>query len=311
MNSSGIRLPEPLQPACRSWRLGGLQLSLGWHDRGGPPQRGALLLVPLGHSLSLRQGNLERLLRPPLDLLYLPAAAQGVQTSSFQGWCVQLDDGRLVRLAGELCQQRLTPARLRRRLQACRALQPRHTPLRELLAGLGQMLQVCEETSQVTQDQLALVGFDQLIERLLVLLLCGDLVREAHRDDGGAPSGKARIVEELLGWIQANLHRPLQLRDLVAQSGYSQRSLRNIFQQRFGCSPVQWMRSQRLAAARARLQDPAPTDTVSSVAAACGYRHLSQFSRDFQLAHGLRPSELLREARRGWTAAERDGGAAP
>ena len=109
---------------------------------------------------------------------------------------------------------------------------------------------------------------------------------------------KARILDDLVAWIQAQLHQPIQLQDLVQQSGYSQRSLRNAFHERFGCGPVQWIRSQRLSAARARLLDPNPRDTVSQVAGDCGYQHLSQFSRDFQLAYGIRPSELLREGRR-------------
>ncbi|MFZ9952268.1 MAG: helix-turn-helix domain-containing protein [Vulcanococcus sp.] len=39
---------------------------------------------------------------------------------------------------------------------------------------------------------------------------------------------------------------------------YSERSLRNAFHERFGCGPVHWIRSQRLAAARQRLLRTAP-----------------------------------------------------
>ena len=106
------------------------------------------------------------------------------------------------------------------------------------------------------------------------------------------------ILDELVAWIQANLHRPIQLRDLVEQSGYSQRSLRNFFQERFGCGPIHWIRSRRLDAARARLLNPEPQDSVSSIAACFGYAHLSQFSRDFQTAFQARPSDLLREGHR-------------
>ena len=41
--------------------------------------------------------------------------------------------------------------------------------------------------------------------------------------------GKARIIDDLITWIRANLDHPIQLQDLEARSGYSQRSLRNAF----------------------------------------------------------------------------------
>ena len=110
---------------------------------------------------------------------------------------------------------------------------------------------------------------------------------------------RQRIFADLLAWIGDHLHQPLQLRDLVAQSGYSERSLRNFFQERFGCGPIQWIRGQRLERARERLLQPQARDSVSSIAAGLGYGHLSQFSRDFQAAYRVRPSELLRESRRG------------
>ena len=150
----------------------------------------------------------------------------------------------------------------------------------------------------MSQRHLALTGLDQVIQRTVLLLLCGDLILQARRDDEAPVGSKARIIDDLITWIRANLDHPIQLQDLEARSGYSQRSLRNAFHERFGCGPVHWIRSQRLEAARVRLLDPGPGDSVSQVAAACGYRHLSQFSRDFQLAFGVRPSALMRESRR-------------
>ena len=73
--ASGVRQP----PAC--WTIGEVGLSLGWHGRGQESRAGVELLIPVGQSLSLRQGNLERILRPPLDLLFLPSGHHAVQTS--------------------------------------------------------------------------------------------------------------------------------------------------------------------------------------------------------------------------------------
>ena len=135
-------------------------------------------------------------------------------------------------------------------------------------------------------------------QRLLVLLLCGDLLRDAQGAEQGEQGSRQRIFADLLSWIGDHLHQPLQLRDLVTQSGYSERSLRNFFQERFGCGPIQWIRGQRLERAREQLLHPEAQDSVSSIAACFGYGHLSQFSRDFQATYRVRPSELLRESRR-------------
>lgn len=290
--SHGMR-PEP-----QSWSIGDLDLSLGWQARGGTPRHGVELLIPQGQSLSLRQGNLERILRPPLDLLYLPAGGHPVQTSPFHGWRLTMDPERLCRLAADLSGHRLSPGRCRRRLQHPRPLQPQRPSDRELATGLHDLLRFCETTPLASQRQLALTGLDRVIQRTVLLLLCGDLILQARRDDEAPLGSKARIIDDLITWIQAHLDQPMQLQDLEARSGYSQRSLRNAFHERFDCGPVHWIRSQRLEAARLRLAEPQPGDTVSQVAAACGYRHLSQFSRDFQLAYGIRPSALLRDSRR-------------
>jgi AraC-like DNA-binding protein len=60
---------------------------------------------------------------------------------------------------------------------------------------------------------------------------------------------------------------------------------------------MQWVRQLRMTKAHDRLTNPGPGDTVKAVAAACGYRSLSQFGLDFQRAHGCRPSEVLRSGR--------------
>jgi AraC-like DNA-binding protein len=247
----------------------------------------------------VQQRNLERILRPRQDLLYLPAGEGGPHLSSFQGWRVTMELERLVQLAAQMAEHRLSPGRFRRSLASWRALQLRHSPERELGAGLLQLLQLSESQTLRQQQHLELVGLDRSIQRMVVLLLCGDLILVARQQSAAEPGSKARIFDELLAWIEANLHHPLQLQDLVNQSGYSQRSLRNFFQERCGCGPVQWIRRQRLQAARQRLLNPESQDTVSSIAAQFGYSYLSQFSRDFQAAYQLRPSDVLREGQRG------------
>ena len=116
---------------------------------------------------------------------------------------------------------------------------------------------------------------------------------------GGSGGGnRESILDDLVSWIRANSHRPLHLAELEQHSGYSERSLRNAFQERFGCPPKQWIRRTRMESARRRLLDPSPGDSVSSIAQDHGYQHVSQFSRDFRCVFGQRPSLVMRQARR-------------
>lgn len=290
------RATVPVAPLC--WTLGSLRISQGDLGRCTAPHHGAALLIPTTRPLTLHHTNLQRILRPSLDLLYLPSEAQGLQTSSLHGWRLELDPERLGQLAAELADHRLSPARFRRRLQTALPLQPKQSPQRELGDALLQLLQLSSWEPLHQERHLERVGLDRAIQRLIVLLLCGDLIQTARHRQEPHRGSKNQIFDQLLDWIDATLHRPIQLSDLVEQSGYSQRSLRNFFQERFGCGPIHWIRSRRLQGARARLLSPEAGDTVSAIAANFGYPHLSQFSRDFQKAYNIRPSDLLREGLR-------------
>jgi transcriptional regulator GlxA family with amidase domain len=50
----------------------------------------------------------------------------------------------------------------------------------------------------------------------------------------------ASKMDALIDDIRANLHRPLRLRDLEAQTFYSRRWLNEAFRRRFDRTPMQW-----------------------------------------------------------------------
>ena len=238
---SGLSLPpapRPLAPS-QTWRLGELTISCGAQAPEQPASDAADLLIPVNQPLIVQQENLQHILRPPLGLYYWPSCATPLACSSYEGWRLSVPLAALERRGIELCQQQLRPARWRPRLRQALALSPRPGAEGDLAGLLLQLLPLCRNPGLSHGRLLDPLGLDRAIEGLLVVLLCGDLLRDDPDGEQAAQGSRHRIFTDLLVWIEAHLSQPLQLRDLVAESGYSERSLRNFFQERFGCGPVQ------------------------------------------------------------------------
>jgi|694.fasta_scaffold01073_46 AraC-like DNA-binding protein len=171
-----------------------------------------------------------------------------------------------------------------------------------ILSSLQRLMISLQEVTQLGED-LSVAVLQQPLHGLLALLLVPEI------DNGG--DGDDPRVDPLLRYIKEHLDRPLTLQLLEERSHYSRRTLHNVFKQRFDCSPMQWIRQQRMALAFARLSAPHDGDSVQAVAMACGYRSLSQFSLDVQRFHGQKPSELLRLARAAGLTAQPPAAAEP
>lgn len=146
----------------------------------------------------------------------------------------------------------------------------------------------------------AALALDDQIHRLVALFfLCfsGSLERVQQHWSNRRTRWTPR-VDDLIDYIRANAHRPLTLTDLEEQSNYSARHLQTLFRDRFDCSPMQFVRRQRLTLAMQKLQSAGPGDTVTCIARDCGYRHLPNFSNDFRCEFGINPSQVLRGAGR-------------
>ncbi|MEB3271515.1 MAG: helix-turn-helix transcriptional regulator [Synechococcus sp.] len=143
------------------------------------------------------------------------------------------------------------------------------------------------------------LGLDEQIYRLVALSLLqrkGCFARMERRWVA-APARWSAAMDQLLEFIHAHAHLGLTLTDLEEQSHYSARRLQQLFQDRFGCTPMQYVRRQRLGVALQKLQTAAPGDSVTRIARDCGYRSSSRFSADFRQQYGRAPAILLRAAR--------------
>ncbi len=95
-------------------------------------------------------------------------------------------------------------------------------------------------------------------------------------------------------FIAAHADQHISLSTLAETTGVSGRALQAAFRKRHGCSPMQFMRSQRLLLARQRLLARPPGATVTEIALACGFVHLGRFSVQYRAVFGEAPSQTLR-----------------
>jgi AraC-like DNA-binding protein len=106
-----------------------------------------------------------------------------------------------------------------------------------------------------------------------------------------------RPFDEILQWIRAHLHTPITATELSRRRACSLRNLPYLFQRRFGSSPMQWLKRQRLEAVHRDLQRAQPGETVAVIARRHGFGQLSAFSASFHRPYGIPPSLLLRRSR--------------
>ena len=109
-----------------------------------------------------------------------------------------------------------------------------------------------------------------------------------------APS-TVRTVEE---FIEANWEKPIDIEAMSAVAKVSARSLFRQFQKDRGYSPADFAKRIRLDHARAMLEQSGGEASVTQIALKCGFQNPGHFARDFRLAFGELPSEVLRKSAR-------------
>jgi AraC-like DNA-binding protein len=168
-----------------------------------------------------------------------------------------------------------------------------------LVGSMQSLLSLYVRMHSVDPRLVALLQLDQLFERLLATLL----VAAASGLEGlnlaeplSTTVSQADMFAALLARIRAHLAEPIDLGVLESWTQRSRRELQVVFRDRLGCTPMQWLRRERLQQARRRLEHPRPDDTVAAIAAANGYRNAARFSADFRREFDLAPSQLLRQS---------------
>ncbi len=98
-------------------------------------------------------------------------------------------------------------------------------------------------------------------------------------------------------YMRANAHLPLSLGDICQAAGINARSLQHSFRHKRSCSPMEFLRTIRMAEVRNGLMQPTETTSVSGEAARWGFLHFGRFSGEYRQVYGELPSETLRRAK--------------
>lgn len=232
-------------------------------------------------------------------LYFNPGSEYSFAADHYYGLVLHVDLQRLQSTAAAMGGVGLSSRRYAADLARPKVLQLEEGRQRQRLQTLRASFGLLDAPELEAAGEMALLQIDDLIYRILALALCPQLEQQGPEHPAGAERlSRELIFEELLEWIRAQLHTPINLTQLEQRSGYSRRNLQLAFNQRFGCGPIQWIRRQRLELVRQRLLNPGPGDSVAGIAARLGFGNISAFSRDFHSHYGVRPSELLREGRR-------------
>ncbi len=277
-------------------------LALGrhrWHQSRRWSCGDACLMVSLGGPLEGRLGDQVLRLGGPQAALFLPDRWAGeIALREFDGLLLRLQSSRLERAAASMIGQQWSPRRFAPLLQQPITVAGSAGSAQRHLLRLGVIARLLDPMAGHPPEEIRLLALEDVLDRLVVLSLWEERLCAEFASPGVAGGDRQAILDDLVAWIRANSHRPLHLAELEKRSGYSERSLRNAFQDRFGCAPKQWIRRTRMESARQRLLDARPEETVSTIAREHGYQHISQFSRDFRCVFGEQPSLVMRQGRR-------------
>lgn len=113
--------------------------------------------------------------------------------------------------------------------------------------------------------------------------------RSPDREQSDAP---APVLEIVMRRIRGDLARTWRVADVSDLAGLSPSQLHRRFLERVGATPMDWIRRERMnAAKRLLVQSDEP---ISSVAARCGYPDPFHFSRDFRRVTGQSPTGFRR-----------------
>lgn len=160
------------------------------------------------------------------------------------------------------------------------------------LAALGNLVWYCIDGSEGNSFPLAAI--EHLFQATMIALLRAVpnnyLRRVAQSTSPAVPWRVKRAIE----YMHANLSRSLAVSEIAREIGTSVRALQSAFKQFKGTTPLTYLRTIRLEAARKTLLGNTTSLPISDVARSAGFTHMGRFAAAYQQAFGETPSETVR-----------------
>ncbi|XRQ06854.1 helix-turn-helix domain-containing protein [Actinomadura welshii] len=159
---------------------------------------------------------------------------------------------------------------------------------------------VCGVLDHVTAEeegQLHPLAARNLEESLLTAVLLGLPHTATERLAEAPPRAPHHLAGAIREWIEAHHDRPIGVVDIATAVGIGVRQLQTICQDQWGLTPTQLLRGVRLDHARTALIEARPGPrTVTDVAGAAGYVHMSRFAAHYRQRFGETPTQTLRRS---------------
>ncbi|MGY5780477.1 helix-turn-helix domain-containing protein [Rhizobium sp. LEGMi12c] len=125
----------------------------------------------------------------------------------------------------------------------------------------------------------------------LLAQLISALVSE--RAENGELGGALQRLQRVMELVRTDLTHPWTVGELAVAANLSQAQLFRRFRQRMGTTPLDWLRHERVNAAKPLLV--VTDEQIGRIAARCGYPDPFHFARDFKKLVGVPPSEFRRQ----------------
>lgn len=199
--------------------------------------------------------------------------------------CISLNEARLYRIAVDMFELDKDVLIQKFGLERTRVLPPvvKGIHFANMLNNYAEIIECMSGEQRVS----AALELDDGLYKVIALLL------NAEHD---WPGNQARCVgrlDNICAYIRTHLRERIHLGDLELHTGLSRRSLQYLFLREFSCTPMQWIRGERLALAYQKLANATSGTRVTGVALSCGFDNLSTFSAYFKKRFGLLPNQIL------------------
>lgn len=258
----------------------------------------AVLLIPMAGRCSAEIDGQHLVWGEEQGCVFVPAGSRRTlaRSAAAQPLVLAIVPSQLQAMADAMCPAgRSATADLGLNQARVLPMQVAGAPLQQVARHLGALVELYGADAQTLQQS----GLQDFIHRQLVLLFRPDWLQPAQETSPATlvRPHKRRAIDRVCDHLLQDLGRRTTLAGMAQQAGMSVRALQYAFQARFGLTPLDWLRVQRLACARQRLERAEYT-SITALAQELGFGTSSRFAALYKKHFGEVPSATATRRRR-------------